>query len=162
MQSLGGTASREGRKGPMKEDMASVESRDQNKGCTRPISDRIHLKGIRALWVSPSIPKALEMRELQLTPIPHTIPRTLLGEASKVWEQLKHGSGSVGEGGPSMPTHLPVSLQTQLRNNQPGTSGKDLLSLGFLCSSVLDGLMNCLDPLLCSSSTGMADLGLVR
>lgn len=85
----------------------------------------------------------------------------MLSEASKVWEQLKHGSGSMGEGGPSMTTHLPVSLEAQLRNNLPGTSGKYLLSLGFLCSSVLDGLMNSPDLLLCNSSTDMADLCLV-
>lgn len=65
MQALGGTASREGRKGPVKEDMASLESRDQNKGCARATSDRIHLKGIRALWVSPRCPKVLEMRRAE-------------------------------------------------------------------------------------------------
>lgn len=65
MQLLGGTASREGRKGPVKEGMASLENRNQNKGCSRPTSDRIHSKGARALWVSPGIPKTLEMRRAE-------------------------------------------------------------------------------------------------
>lgn len=65
MQLLGGTASREGRKGPVKEDMAFLESRNQNKGCSRPTSDRIHSKGARALWVSPSIPKALDIKRAE-------------------------------------------------------------------------------------------------
>lgn len=35
----------EGGEGLAKEDMASLESRDQSKGYTQPTSDRIHLKG---------------------------------------------------------------------------------------------------------------------
>lgn len=47
MQSLGGTASnREGGERLVKEDLASPESRKQNKGYTRPTSERILWKGI--------------------------------------------------------------------------------------------------------------------
>lgn len=91
--------------------------------------------------------RLLRSGELKLIPIPHSTPRALLSEASKVWEQLTSGTGSVGKGGSSMPTHyLPASLEAHFEitglGPQASTSSLWVFFVHLLKEIVLDGLMN--------------------
>lgn len=105
----------EGGEGLAKEDMASLESRDQSKGYTQPTSDRIHLKGFEGTLDGVTrYPKRL------LINTPHTTPRALLRAAGKVWGQLRDSMG-VGERGSSV-AHWRPSFRITSLGPQASTS----------------------------------------